>query len=394
MRHFTLILLSKILTVIILLSGSRQVWAYPDFIAYGYRSCLTCHFNGSGGGALNDYGRAVWGAELTSKKILQRGLTDEQIAESSGFLGKKELPWWIRPGVKYRGLYLVRDPGSQDAIEKWIDMQGEANAAFFYDKDQKVMFYGSYGYRPLPVRYKGVSGDKPNEWITREHYVRWMAREDLYLYTGLMDKVFGIKNVDHTAFSRTKTQLTMDDQSHSAMAHWIKDTFELTGQYFIGNLQQKSALRHEGFNIHFDKAIADKKAWGISYLTSGNDYSKRQMVSGQYRMGLRNPGNGFIGELGFVEEKAKGAKAVTGMYSFLQNMNQIARGYHALIKFETWKPDIKTDDSESYRYGLGLLAFPWTRTEFRVDITNQRTIVPGQANEDTWIGTAQIHLSL
>ncbi|MBC7464797.1 MAG: hypothetical protein H7256_02295, partial [Bdellovibrio sp.] len=34
--------------------------AYPDFISYGYRTCITCHYNGQGGGALNDYGRAVW----------------------------------------------------------------------------------------------------------------------------------------------------------------------------------------------------------------------------------------------------------------------------------------------------------------------------------------------
>lgn len=385
--------ISRFFVFCFVMSTSFTLWAYPDFIAYGYRSCLTCHFSAIGGGALNDYGRAVWSSEITSKKVFQKNWSDEKMAEHSGFLGKKELPWWIRPGVKYRGLFLVRDPGSKDAIEQWINMQGEVNSAFFFDKEQKWMFYGSYGYRPNSESLRN-SPDKPNEWITREHYVRYMYKEDLHLYAGLMDKAFGIKNVDHTAYNRTKTQMTMDDQSHGVMAHWIKESYEIMGQVFVGNLQQDEELRQQGFSLHYDKAAGEKTAWGVSYLNSKNDFTQRQMVSGQFRTGLRNAGNGFIGEVGLVEEKPDGGKAVMGLYTFFQNMNKITRGYHALIKFETWKTDITKDNSESYRYGIGLLSFPWTRTEFRVDIMNQRTIVPGQANEDTWIAAGQVHLSL
>ncbi len=386
---------SIFLTVAYILFFSSMATAYPDFISYGYRSCVTCHFNGSGGGGLNDYGRAVWASELVSKKLFHKKMTDEQMGEASGFpLLKESIPWWLRPGVKYRGLQLIRDPGSKDAIEQWINMQAEANAAAFLDKEQKIMLYGSYGYRPLPPRYKGSTGDKPEEWITREHYVRWMAREDLHLYAGLMDKVFGIKHPDHTSFNRTRTQLTMDDQSHGVLAHWIKEDYELTGQYFLGNLQQKEKLRHSGFNVHFDKAISERRAWGVSYLNSQNDFSQRQMMSGQIRLGLRNPGNSFLGEAGLVEEKPKGGKAATGMYTFFQSSNRVTRGYYGIMRFETWKSDISKNSGETYRYGFGLLSFPWMRTEIRVDIYNQRTIVPGQANEDTWVAAGQIHLSI
>ncbi len=144
-----------------LLFMSSTSWSYPDFIGYGYRSCVTCHYNGSGGGALNDYGRAVWASEITSKAIFHRRKTDEQMAESSGFLGKWQLPWWIRPGIKYRGMNLIRDPGSKGQIEQWINMQGEVNGAFFLDKDQKYTLYGSYGFRPLPARFVDRPGKKP-----------------------------------------------------------------------------------------------------------------------------------------------------------------------------------------------------------------------------------------
>jgi hypothetical protein len=381
-------------SITILMFISSTSFAYPDFIGYGYRSCVTCHFNGSGGGALNDYGRAVWASEITSKAIFHKRKSDEKMAESSGFLGKKPLPWWFRPGIKYRGLQLTRDPGSRGQIDRWIDMQGEINGAFFYDRDQKYMFYGSYGYRPLPERFVDRPGDKPEEWITREHYVRVQYREDLYLYAGLMDKWFGIKNVDHTGFNRRFTQTTMDDQTHGAAAHLIKDTFELSGQLFVGNIQQDEKLRPRGASFHFDKATGEKSAYGISLLTQKNDFAERFQGSVQYRKGLREVGNGFLAELGVVDEKARGEKGVLGIYSFLQSTTRLSRGHHFLLKYETWKPDTTTAENETFRYGFGFLSFPWTKTEIRIDVYNQRTIVPAQANQDTWIMTSQIHFSL
>lgn len=397
LRHSDQSFVTKIFSIVIFLGILfivSTVEAYPDFIGYGYRSCVTCHYNGSGGGALNDYGRAVWASEITSKAIFHRRKTDEQMAESSGFLGKVQMPWWFRPGIKYRGLQLIRDPGSKGQIDRFINMQGEVNGAFFLDRDQKYTLYGSYGYRPMPERFVDAAGDKPEEWITREHYIKVRYRDDLYLYAGLMDKVFGVKNVDHTGFNRKFTQTTMDDQTHGVMAHLIKDTYEFTGQLFVGNIQQDEKLRPRGATFHFDKALGEKSAYGVSVLTQKNDFAERAQFSAQFRKGLREVGNGFITEFGVVDEKARGEKGVLGAYSFIQSMNRLVRGHHLLVKFETWKPDMTTAENETFRYGFGFLSFPWTRTEVRVDVYNQRTIVPAQANQDTWIITAQLHLSL
>lgn len=392
-KHTRIILLSIIFSSLSSLFGTSTVFAYPDFISYGYRSCVTCHFNGDGGGALNDYGRAVWASEITSKSIFHRKTSDEKMGENSGFMGPKQLPWWIRPGVKYRGLYMVSDPGSEKTVERWIDMQREFNSAFFFDKDQKLMFYGSYGYRPIPERYKSLPGKKPEEWISREHYVRWQFRENLYLYAGSMDKVFGIKNVDHTSYGRTKTRTTMDDQTHAVKAQYMNDKYDLFGQVFVGNLAQDEKLREKGFSVKMDRSYSDKTAWGLSYMQTKNDYIEKQMVSAEIRMGLRNQGNGFMGEVGFIQDKQKNAKAVTSYYSLFQNTVKLVRGYHMLASFENYKPDVSTSSSESYRYGVGLLAFPWTRTELRLQVLNYRTLIPGQANPDTWVMFNQIHFS-
>jgi hypothetical protein len=392
-KHLRLGYLHIILSFGFCLFRTSTVHAYPDFIAYGYRSCLTCHFNGDGGGALNDYGRGVWASEIVSKSIFHRNTSDEKMSENSGALGSKQLPWWFRPGFKARELLMISDPGSKKSVERFIDMQRELNAAFFFDKDQKLMFYGSYGYRPLPAKYEGVSGKKPEEWISREHYFRWQQKENLFLYAGSMDKVFGIKNVDHTSFGRTKTRTTMDDQVHAVKAQYVTDQYDLFAQVFVGNLAQDEKLREQGVAIKIDKSYSEKSAWGASFMTSKNEYVEKIMASAELRVGLRNPGNGFIGEIGFVQDKKKSEKALLGYYTLFENMIRIVRGYHMLATFENYKPDITSSSSESYRYGVGMLAFPWTRTEFRVQLLNYRTLVPGQANPDTWILFNQLHLS-
>lgn len=393
MKREFLIGMSIIFSNFFCLFGTSTTYAYPDFISYGYRSCLTCHFNGDGGGALNDYGRAVWASEITSKSLFHRKTSDEQMGENSGFMGAAKGPWWFRPGVKTRGLYMVSDPGSKKSVERWITMQQEANAAVFFDQEQKVIAYASYGYRPLPARFKGVSGKKPEEWISREHYVRWQAKENLFLYAGSMDKVFGIKNVDHTAFGRTKTRTTMDDQVHGVKAHYVADQYDFFGHVFVGNLAQDEKLREAGASIKLDKSFQEKSAWGVSLMTTKNDYVQKQMMSAEIRMGLKDPGNGFIGEIGLVEDKQKSAKAVLGYFTLFETMSKLMRGYHMLATFENYKSNIKSSGSESYKYGIGLLAFPWIRTELRLQLLNYRTIVPGQANPDAWVLLNQIHFS-
>lgn len=383
----------KFLTLFFILSGTSTALAYPDFIAYGYRSCLTCHWSGDGGGGLNDYGRAVWASEITSKSIFHRNTSDEKMGENSGFFGSKPLPWWIRPGIKYRGLHYYADPGSARKLERWINMQGDLNFAIPLDQDQKILTYFSYGYRPIPAKYEGVQ-KKPDEWISREHWVRWQAKENFFLYAGSMDKVFGIKNVDHTAYSRELTRTTMDDQVHGVKGHVVNDNYDLFGMVFLGNLSQEEELREKGVSFQFEKSWKEKAAWGVSAMSTSNKYLTKNAVSAQVRLGLREQGNGFLGEIGLVDDKRKGAKAVQGYYTMIQNMIKIRRGYHFTAQFENFKPDISTDESESYRYGVGLLAFPWARTEIRIQLLNYRTLVPGQASPDTWTVLSQIHLSL
>src|SRR4051812_8329460 len=121
---------------LVLFLVSTTAFAYPDFIGYGYNACITCHYSGQGGGALNDYGRALFASEIAARDVFPAKMEDEEIAAKSGFLGSRELPWWIRPGLKYRGLWFQSNLGSTAKTDKFYNMQNDINLNFFFDQKQ------------------------------------------------------------------------------------------------------------------------------------------------------------------------------------------------------------------------------------------------------------------
>ena len=238
--------------------------AYPEFIGYKYTTCLTCHYNGQGNGPLNEYGRALFAAELSAKHFAF-GKTDEQLGEGSGFFANT-LPKWLKPGIKARNLVFRPNPGGPGKV-RTILMQAEANAAILFDQEQKFIFVGSYGYVPVPNRLRGLPvADDTKEWISREHYFRYMASDKLWLYAGMTDKVYGLRIVNHTAYSRARTGLAMNDQTHGVIAHYIESSWELTGHAFAGNMFQDADVRQAGGSAMFEYEVAEAWRLGISGL--------------------------------------------------------------------------------------------------------------------------------
>ncbi|MBX2987997.1 MAG: hypothetical protein KF802_08865 [Bdellovibrionaceae bacterium] len=386
-------------TLFFCLWGASTALAYPDFIGYGYRSCLTCHFNGNGNGPLNDYGRALFATEITSRAVFPKKTTDDEIGDKSGFLGSTELPWWIRPGAKYRGIYVQRNPGgsSDKAVSKYITMQADLNMALLFDRAQKFIFVGSIGYVPVPQTMKNAPpSEMPSEWISREHYFRWQQSKNMFWYLGLTDRVFGIRHPNHTSFSRSRTEMSMNDQSHGLIGQYVQPKFEISVNAFAGNQSQDADLRQQGGSMMTEYEFFERKAFGISLLGSKNKYTRKTMGALHARIGLPDSkGDSLMFEIGQVQnravEEALSHRNSTGTYTFTQGLFNVARGYNWAMNFETYK---STPNDITTRWGGGLLAFPLPRTEFRLDVVNTRVLSTNAVKSDTWEVQTQLHLSL
>lgn len=364
-------------------------WSYPEFIGYKYSSCLTCHFNGNGNGPLNDYGRALWSSEIAGR-FLAGGKTDEQLGESSGFFGSAQLPWWIRPGLKYRRIGFETNPGSKDKVSRYITMQADASLAIFFDPDQKFAFIGSAGYIPK----KEVANEDTTDWISREHYFRWQMQEDFWLYVGLMDKPYGIRIVDHTAFSRQMTNLSQADQSHGVLAHWVKTNWEWSVEAFVGNLRKNMEFQQQGVSTMFEYELIPNWRVGASALASASKQKGNQRLGVHSRYGL-GYGSAMMFELGLINDTPKGDEATQGYYFYGDFTQRLIRGYHLFAVTQAYKQNVKTANSDSVRTGFGFLMFPMARAEFRLEAQQDWTW-PSNANvqKDVWTVLGQVHISL
>lgn len=366
--------------------------AYPQFIGYKYSSCITCHYNSQGNGPLNDYGRALWATEIAGRAF-SGGRTAEQLGESSGFLGSTKLPYWIRPGLKARQIWIENNPGTNTASSLDILMQAEGNLALFLGKSQKVAVVGSFGYAPEPFRAQ-ISGEEVDTWISREHYVRVQASENLWIYTGMMDKVYGIRHANHTAYSRSRTGLAQNDQSHGVMAHYIKPEWELTLNLFAGNLYQEGDLRQAGLSALYEFDYKENWRLGVTALSSKNEFVDNMRLGFLSRVGY-GQGAAVLFETGFIQNGPVVGDSTLGYYVYTEAHQRVKRGYHVFVTGQAYKPDMTGLQADNIKFGFGLLAFPMQRLEFRIEAENTQTFLSSAEVPDySWALLGQIHLSL
>lgn len=363
--------------------------AYPDFIGYGYSSCITCHYNGLGGGALTDYGRALFATEITARDIYPASKDEEEIGTESGFLGSTELPWWIRPGLKYRGLWLKTDPGSQATLERWINMQNDVNLSMFFDKKQKNALITTVSYTGLESYY-----GKTNTWFAKEYYARIGLSKNYWVYAGQMDKAYGIRNIDHTAVNRKPITLGQFDQSLGAILHITYPDWDIAFGYFMGNQAQDEAERQKGFSAVGEYQINENLKLGASVLNSKSEQTEWNLLAGTLRLGLTK-GSSVIAEVGTKQKKdlTTAAEAKLGSYAWVETLVNLRRGYNAMVIFEHSKETISQPSPEVMKLSAGLLFFPLPRLEMRAMATNAKQYTETGGMPDSWAVQGQVHVS-
>jgi hypothetical protein len=373
---------------------SISSWSYPQFIGYGYSSCLTCHFNSHGSGPLNDYGRALWSAEIASRSFYSDKKTDEQIAEGSGFLGDpNNTPWWIRPHIKYRNLVNRTSFGSASSQQKTYLMQVDLGGTLILNQDANHVISYTAGYFPLSP--KDSEKGKMSRFLAREYYYRGGFFEKHWIYVGLMDIVFGIRNVDHTSYSRQPQRITLkNDQTIGAFYQYIETKWEATVHTFTGNPYVEDDLKMKGSSFKFEYEFVEKQRTGLSVLNQKNKTQKIDLVGLEYRFGFQK-GASIMTEFGLINDQNLTTAALKkGSWFLIETWIPIARGYNFRTLVERYNDDFKPSADDQWKWDVGLMMFPAPRFEVRLDLLQKRTLKNTTGTEDNWALQGQLHVSL
>lgn len=369
---------------------SFKVAAYTQFIGHGYTSCLNCHYNPSGGGPLNDYGRVVSATLISSGALYPDSWNEEKVAYTSGFLFRKPKQNWLRTQVNYRGFQVVQNPGSSKTEQKrWINMQADARVILKFGEADRFVAVGNYGYAPLPESF----GDDEPEWRSREHYLGFRVTPKFGVYAGLMDKVFGIKVIEHIAYSRIAPEVQQNDQTHGVLAHYLGEQWEAFAHGFAGNLTQDEALRMKGGSLSLERTVFQTHRVGASFMSSKNNFQDLLSYSVHSRFNLKD-GSAVLAEIGQVDRTTQnGSDDRTMRYGLMQTYLRPFRGLYFLSNIEYFKRNVEESDY-TVRWGPGVQYFPVQRVELRFDAYNTRNFSPDTSSKDSWMYLVQTHIWL
>ncbi len=381
----------KNLFILISLLFSSLAFAYPQFIGHSYTSCLNCHYNPFGGGQLTDYGRAVSATAISGRALYPESWSEEKLAYMSGFLFSKPKQKWFRPQVNYRGFQLRRNPGSKDnEVKTWIEMQADVRVTLKFGEDDKLIFSADYGKAPTPSQPNIAEEDK---YRSRNHYIGYRLNKKVGVYAGLMDKVYGIRIIEHVAYSRTTPQVTQNDQTHGIVGHYLDDKWEGGIHLFMGNLSQEGNLRMKGLSGTVERTIEGGHRVGGSALTSSNEFLKLTSYAAHGRFNFKE-GSAILAELGQTHRSTQnGTDDITSRYGLLQTYLRPTRGLYFLANIEYFKKDL-SQEGYTTRFGPGIQYFPAQRLELRADLYNTRNINPETSTKDSWILLSQLHIWL
>lgn len=376
------------LSILFLILTASQTEAYPQFIGHGYTSCLTCHFSPTGGGALNDYGRALYAVEV-SRKPFWSDKTDDQLGEEAGFLGKKPLPYWIRPGIKYRRLVQEINPGSSNKIEGDYRMQLDLNLNIFSDDTQTkgLITTLSHLHRPraaLPNR--PISKDMEN-FAMREYFWRQQIGEMHWVSVGFMDKPFGIKHADHTATNRVTLPLAQNDQVHGVQYSRFGQKTEFHIMAFAGNLHLGGEEQRAGGSWMFEYEPVEKMRYGFSGFYQEDPIDAITGFSVHTKIGLLDH-NAWLFEIGSRKQKE------WTPFIFSQLSMNLTRGVYLEPTFQFTQSELHDSGTQTTKAGLGVLYFPFQRLELRAQAINVGTKQQGRIGSESWVAQLQLHLSL
>ena len=139
--------------------------------------------------------------------------------------------------------------------------------------------------------------------------------------------------------------------------------------------------------------VAELKRLGLSVLSAKSDALKKDLYAVHYRQSLTK-GSAFLFEYGYIQDQPNGGSQTKGSYNLLQTNINIVRGYNLKTTIERYNQEFKASSPDSWRWGLGLIAFPLPRIELRAEVINGRSFYEGPVADDNWTYQGQLHVSL
>ena len=261
-------LLSVALASVVLFSSSAA-HAYPWMIRHSYSTCNTCHYDPSGAGAINGYGRAV------ADGVIRMGgeSAAEDLPPSAAFLfGLVRTPEWLDLGGDVRLMAMSTKTNGVPLTSRTIWMQLDASATVTAGS---FLASGTLGFAPEGALGAALTRSTENNVTSRQHWLGYQlgGPGSILLRAGRMNLPYGIRTIEHTLWVRKLTRTTInDDQQYGAAAYFSAGSVRGEVLGIVGNLQLRpDRYRERGYSAYVEAELTDGFALGLSSLVTHRD---------------------------------------------------------------------------------------------------------------------------
>jgi len=215
--------------------------AFPENIRLGYAGCGSCHISPSGGGVLNNYGRAAPAEFMTSFAYKDEGRFLHNAIKKSFDA--------VDVGGDVRYIKVEYQPKGGEPFKRAFLMQADFELALHLSPELTVVaLYGKYGEEEV------------REF--RRHYILWSPSEMFSFRYGRFYPAYGILGADHTLAVRKHLGFGQGQETYNAEAslHGEKGEVFLTG--ILGKEASVRLTNDQGYQVSSEeKGVAARAAY-------------------------------------------------------------------------------------------------------------------------------------
>lgn len=354
--------------------------AFPWMIKHNYVGCQVCHVDPSGAGQLTAYGRAQ--TELLLQSQYGAPKEDGSVSPSTQFLfGAIKLPDEVPMQAAVRvGAMLNRTavPGqpARDVVVP-LQMVTDLRVGYINDWLRASAAVGVAVKRAQPAQVFPRSDTDSVKLVSREFWAgASVADNTILIRAGRMNLPFGLRNPEHTLWTRTATRTdNNEDQQYGLSAGYTGEQVRFEVMGVAGNFQVGPDLyRERGAVGFFEYAFMPNLAAGLQFLalTSEADAELRtrspfrQAYGAFARYGI-SPELALMAELDVLHYAAEDREGALGATGLIQADFEVVRGLHLIVTGEFLR-DAAPDQLGLQRGGwVGLSWFAAQGVEVRLD---------------------------
>lgn len=352
-----------------ILALSLSAIGYVENVVHGYPNCMACHIAPSGGGVLNDYGRAL-SAELMSTHSLR--------GSEAPLFGLMQNTENLKIGGDIRYAQVHSETKERRRGRQFL-MQQNVELAM---KHREFWFVGSAGTQEGPREVEGRG-----QFLSERHYFMVETSETHRLRVGKFRKNFGLNDANHTRFTKSSFGFGSLSETYQLESTHLFSAGE--GVFFadLGRLDLPRSPSEQGMGVTLTHYLAGKSRAGVMGFLAESPAQRREVL-GAYGVlplsQLLQLKSEIVGQKSYsVTAVGPAVSSLAGQYTMTASP---WKGVNVYVLFEHFQSDLKDNDTLSLAPGIGALLLPFPHFDFQVEYQERhRRSQPDNPERRAWV---------